>query len=233
MAAAILGLDIGTTACKGLLLADDGTVLAEASAPQPHHSPQPGWAEADAGVWWANACAVTRETLARVPGVAVRGVGVAGMLPALLTLDAAGRPIRRSIQQNDARTGDEIAAMEAATDRRAFLARTGSSISQQSVGPRVRWLRAHEPESIARVATICGSYDYIGYRLTGAPGIERNWALESGLYDLGTGDWADDLLALGRVPREWLPPLRWPTDPLGGVTPEAMQPLRRKRPGTS
>src|SRR5262245_60753874 len=126
MTAALLGLDIGTTACKGLLLAPDGGVLAEASAPQPHFSPQPGWAEADAAAWWENAQEVTRALLARVPGVAVLGVGVAGMVPALLLLDGEGRPLRRSIQQNDARTGDEIAAMEAQSDRGEFLARTGS-----------------------------------------------------------------------------------------------------------
>ena len=217
---ALVGIDVGTTACKGMLLATDGRVLAEASAPQPQYAPHPGWAEADAGAWWENTCAVSRALLAQAPGVAVRGVGVAGMVPAVLLLDGAGRPIRRSIQQNDARTEREIAEMRAATDPVAFLARTGSPISQQSVGPRVRWLRAHEPESVARVATVCGSYDYVVYRLTGALGIERNWALESGLYDLGSADWADDLLALGGVQRSWLPSLRWPHGLAGEVTPE-------------
>jgi xylulokinase len=221
MTAAIVGIDVGTTACKGLLLGLDGAVLAEASAPQPQFAPKPGWAEADAGAWWTSACAVTRELLARAPGVEVRCVGVAGMLPALLLLDGAGEPLRRSIQQNDARTGAEIDAMRAATDQAAFLARTGSLVSQQSIGPRVRWLRAHEPDLIARVAHICGSYDYVTYRLTGELGIERNWALESGLYDLGTAEWADDLLALGMVERGWLPPLRWPTEIAGAVTPAA------------
>ncbi len=221
MTAALVGIDVGTTACKGLLLGLDGAVLAEASAAQPQFAPQPGWAEADAAAWWTNACAVTRALLAQVPGVEVCGVGVAGMLPALLLLDAAEQPLRRSIQQNDARTGAEIDAMRAATDEAAFLARTGSPISQQSIGPRVRWLRAHESEMIARVAHICGSYDYVTYRLTGALGIERNWALESGLYDVQTADWADDLLALGAVERAWLPPPRWPTEIVGAVTPEA------------
>lgn len=221
MTAAIVGIDVGTTACKGLLLGLDGAVLAEASAPQPQFAPHPGWAEADAGAWWTNACAVTRDLLARVPGVEVRGVGVAGMLPALLLLDAAGEPLRRSVQQNDARTGVQIDAMRSATDEAAFLARTGSPISQQSIGPRVRWLRTHEPDTMARVAQICGSYDYVTYRLTGSLGIERNWALESGLYDLGAADWADDLLALGNVERNWLPPLRWPTEIVGSVTPKA------------
>jgi xylulokinase len=159
--------------------------------------------------------------MAQAPGVAVRGVGVAGMVPALLLLDERGEPVRRSIQQNDARTGPEIAAMRAEADTVAFLARTGSPISQQSIGPRVRWLRAHEPDAIARTAHLCGSYDYVTSRLTGALGIERNWALESGLYDLGTEEWADDFLALGAVERAWLPPLRWPTDIVGAVTPEA------------
>jgi xylulokinase len=221
--AAIVGIDVGTTACKGLLLGLDGAVLAEANAPQPQFAPQPGWAEADAAAWWANACAVARDLMARAPGVEVRGIGVAGMLPALLLLDAQGAPLRRSIQQNDARMGAEIEAMRAATDEAAFLARTGSPISQQSIGPRVRWLRGHEAGLIERVAHICGSYDYVTYRLTGTLGIERNWALESGLYDLGTADWADDLLALGMVKRDWLSPLRWPTEMVGEVTPGAAE----------
>jgi xylulokinase len=129
MPSATLGLDIGTTACKGLLLGLDGTVLAEASAPQPEYGPQPGWAEADAGDWWGNACAVTRALLAQVPGVVVRGVGVAGMVPVLLLLDGAGAPIRHSIQQNDARTGAEIAAMQAMRSWRGQAARSASSRS--------------------------------------------------------------------------------------------------------
>lgn len=221
MTAAIVGIDVGTTACKGLLLGPDGAVLAEASVPQPHFAPQPGWAEADADAWWANACAVTRELLAAVPGVEPRGVGVAGMLPALLLLDDQGQPLRRSIQQNDARTASQIDAMRAETDEATYLSRTGSPISQQSIGPRLRWLREHEPALVARAAHICGSYDYATYRLTGTLGIERNWALESGLYDLHIADWADDLLALGGVERGWLPPLRWPTDLIGAVTPGA------------
>src|SRR5947209_13410787 len=113
MSGMLVGIDVGTTACKGILLALDGTVLAEASAAQPEYAPHPGWAEADAGAWWANGRTVTRSLIAQAPGATIRGVGVAGMVPALLLLDAAGTPIRRSIQQNDARTGAEIAAMQA------------------------------------------------------------------------------------------------------------------------
>jgi xylulokinase len=217
---ALVGIDVGTTACKGVLLAADGSVLAEASAAQPEYAPHPGWAEADAGAWWENTCTVSRALIAQVPDTTVRGVGVAGMVPALLLLDAEGRPVRRSIQQNDARTGAEIAAMQAEMEAATFLSRTGSPISQQSVGPRVRWLREHEPDAVARTAMICGSYDYVVSRLTGVQGIERNWALESGLYDLQSQDWADDLLALGGVERHWLPPLCWPTEIVGTVTAE-------------
>jgi xylulokinase len=218
MIEALVGIDVGTTACKGMLLAPEGTVLAEASVPQPEYAPHPGWAEADAGAWWENACAVSRRLIAQSPEVTIRGVGVTGMVPALLLLDGAGEPVRRSIQQNDARAGAEITAMQTETETAAFLARTGSPISQQSIGPRIRWLRAHEPDTIARTARCCGSYDYVTYRLTGSFGIERNWALESGLYDLATGDWADDLCALGGVERGWLPPVRQPTEIVGRVT---------------
>src|SRR4051812_50064526 len=113
MTTALLGLDIGTTACKGLLLAPDGAVLAEASAAQPHFSPQPGWAEADAGAWWENAQAVTRSLLAQVPGIAVRGVGVAGGGPAPLLLHKEGAPPRPPVPQNNAPTRAAIAPRQA------------------------------------------------------------------------------------------------------------------------
>jgi xylulokinase len=208
--AIVLGLDIGTTSTIGILLDTDGAVLALADAPVALHSDHPGWAEEDPEEWWANTGAICRRLLAEagIAPAAVKAVGVTGMVPALVALDADGRPVRRSIQQSDGRTGAEVAALARDVDAARFLARTGNGVNQQLVAPRLRWLARHEPDAFARIATVLGSYDFIAGRLTGAPALERNWALEAGFLDLGTSAIAEDLVALGGIGPEKLPPLR-------------------------
>src|SRR5215470_19717955 len=99
----LLGLDIGTTSTIGILIDDKGGTLATASRPATLHSEHPNWAEEDPEEWWANVCAITRDLLAaaRVPPDAIAGIGVTGMVPALVLLGTDGMPLRRSIQQND------------------------------------------------------------------------------------------------------------------------------------
>src|ERR1039458_7628981 len=156
----LIGLDIGTTSTIGVLAAPDGRIVAERHRPVRLYSEHPGWAEQDAAEWWANACAILRE-LATIAGTAkLLGIGVAGMVPALVLLDAQGRVLRRSIQQSDGRTGAEIEVLRAAVDERAFFRRTGCGVSQQLIAPKLRWLARHEPETFGRIATVFGSYDY-------------------------------------------------------------------------
>lgn len=218
--AVLLGLDIGTTSTIGILVEAEGRVLALAEAPTTLLSEHPGWAEEDPEEWWRNTGLVCRALLARsgLAPAAVKAVGVTGMVPALVTLDAEGRCVRRAIQQSDGRSGAEVAALAAEVDPAAFLARTGNGINQQLLAPKLRWLAKHEPAAFARIATICGSYDFIAGRLAGAPRIERNWALEAGFLDLGSGEIAEDLVALGGIGRGTLPPLSAGEAIIGGVT---------------
>jgi xylulokinase len=218
--AILLGLDIGTTSTIGILIDTDGAVLALADAPVTLHARHPGWAEQDPEQWWANTGTVCRALLAEagLDGRQVGAVGVTGMVPALVTLDADGRCIRRSIQQSDGRTGAEVAELAREVDAAAFLRRTGNGINQQLVAPRLRWLARHEPDAFARIATVLGSYDFIAGRLAGAPALERNWALEAGFLDLSTGAVAEDLVALGGIGLGTLPPLRPGEAVIGTVT---------------
>lgn len=215
-----LGLDIGTTSTIGILIDDTGRTLALAQRPVELVSLHPGWAEEDPEQWWANVAAVCHELLARsgLRAGDVAGVGVTGMLPAVVLLDGAGRPVRRSIQQSDGRVTAEVAALRHEVDEAAFLVRTGNGINQQLVATKLRWLARHEPDALDRARSLCGAYDFIVRRLTGNPSLERNWALESGFYDLGTGDLADDLVALAGIDRSLLPSVRDGHEVVGGVT---------------
>ncbi len=221
----LLGIDIGTTATKGVLCDPEGRIVAEAEAPATLHSPQPGWAEEDPEEWWANIGRVVRECLGRagLPATAVAGIGVSGMVPTVVLVDEAGRVLRPSIQQNDARSYEEIQTFKAQVDEQDVLRRTGSPVTQQSIGPKLLWLRRHEPDVMRRAKRVMGSYDFIVYRLTGQPSIERNWALESGLFDLHREDWDDALLSLSTISREWLGPVHWPAEVVGTVTRRAAE----------
>jgi len=204
----VLGVDIGTTSTIGLLLDLPGRVLATASRPVALSSPQAGWAEEDPAEWWANLCSIVPELLARAGRRVgdIAAVGVSGMLPAVVLLDAEGRLLRPSIQQSDGRCGAEVREMRARIDEPAYLARAGNGVNQQLVGAKLAWLARHEPEIHARIATVFGSYDYINWRLTGRATVEQNWALEAGLTDIATGTLAQDLAEMTGVPWPALPP---------------------------
>ena len=229
----LLGIDVGTSATKLVLLDPDGGIVAEASEPAGYASPRVGWAEADADGWWRNVQTGVPRVLAAAGRSAndVAAVGVSGMVPALVLANAEGRVLRPSIQQNDARAVDEIRQIQAQTDAADIVARTGSAVTQQSIGPKLLWVRRHEPDVLARAAYVCGSYDLVVARLTGTWSVERNWALESGLYDLRTETWAPDLLALSKADPAWLPPIRRPSEVVGTVTSGASR-LTGLRPGT-
>jgi xylulokinase len=215
-----IGIDVGTTSTIGILIDTEGRTLALASRPTDLHSEHPGWAEEDPEQWWRNACAVTRELLQRSgrQGRDIAGVGVTGMLPAVVLLDGADRLLRRSIQQSDGRTGREVLELCAEFDPTAFVRRTGNGINQQLVAAKLRWLERHEPEVFARIGTVFGSYDYVNWRLTDIKALEHNWALESGFLELATGALAPDLIALGHIEPSVLPPVRSSHQVIGAVT---------------
>jgi xylulokinase len=213
----LLGVDIGTTATKALVITSDGEVAAAAERPVDLRSPFPGWAEEDIAQWWENVCSLMRT----LPAVDVAAVAVSGMTPCVIVLDANGSPLRPSIQQNDARAAAEVEKLGERLDAAGVLERTGSAITQQSVGPTALWLARHEPDIWRATRTIMGSYDYVSFLLCGNRSVERNWALESGLYDFRQDAWAEDICTAAGIDPSLLPPVRQAGDVLGEVTAEA------------
>lgn len=219
----VIGLDIGTTSTIGILVRLPDTVVKLVSRPVTLRSPKPGWAEEDPQQWWANVCAITRELL-ETSGVAaseITAVGVAGMVPAVVLLDADGGLLRPSIQQSDGRCAAEVEELKSEIDEAAFVRRAGNGINQQLVAAKLRWIEKNEPAVFSQVATVFGSYDYINWRLTDERRIEQNWALEAGFVDLASHELADDLIAHTHLPRGAVPPKALSHEVIGTVTPEA------------
>jgi xylulokinase len=221
--ACVIGIDIGTTSSIGILIDLPDRIVAIASRPVDLISRHPGWAEEDPQQWWRNTCEIIRQLLAADPALtgSLAGIGVAGMVPALVLLDSAGDILRLSIQQSDGRCAPQVQQLAAELDGDIFLRRTGNGINQQLIAAKLRWLAAHEPEIFAQIATVFGSYDFINYKLTGARRIEHNWALEAGFVDLADGLVAPDLVALAGIPLSTVPPIAESHAIIGHITPEA------------
>jgi xylulokinase len=233
MATLVLGIDVGTTSTKVVLADPAAGVLAQASEPVALSSPHPGWAEADPAQWWANLAALVPAVLAAasaakgkpVTAADIAAVATTGMVPAVIPVDGGGRPLRSAILQNDARAAAEIRELAAALPDLDFVARTGSALTQQSVGPTLLWLARHEPDAWASAVTVQGSYDWLATRLGAAPHAERNWALESGLFELET-DGAltplqpvrDTLARLAGIKPDVIPPVADPGTVIGDVS---------------
>jgi xylulokinase len=214
----LLGIDIGTTALKAVLLDPERGVVDQAGRPHTLRSPRPGWAEMDPAEWWSATRAACRELTARTPAGEIAAICVTGMVPAMVLLDGDGAVIRPSVQQNDARSVTQVQELRAAVDLDEFFAITGGTPNQQNVAPRWRWLAEHEPEAVNRCATLFGSYDYVTHLLTGARSLEANWAAESGLFDISRRAWHEPYLRQAGVAEETLPPVREPSEVVGMVT---------------
>jgi xylulokinase len=221
----LLGLDLGTTAVKAVVLDPARGLLASHSLPNAPASRHPGWSEQDAAAWLVNALELVPLVCAAagIEPSAIDGVGVAGCVPCVLALDENDWPLRPALLYNDARAHAEIDELSAELGAESVLQRTGAGISQQSVGPKLRWLQRNEPELWAQTRRIAGSYDWVAGRLADAEFSERNWALESGLYDLEIDDYAPDLCAAAGIAKELLGPIRDPRQVIGGVTPAAAE----------
>lgn len=219
----LMGIDIGTTATKIILIDLEGHVVTSVERPSTLISQRAGWAEEDANQWWKNVCQGVPECIQQtgIPPSEIGAIGVSGMVPTIVLLDKNDQVIRNSIQQNDARSVEEIEYLRSQTDATDILRRTGSAITQQTIGTKILWLRRNEPQSLEKATHLMGSYEFIAHRLTGEFHIERNWALESGYFDLYTEDWDDEILALSTIDRSLLANVHWPSDVIGKVTPEA------------
>jgi len=147
----VLGFDIGTTSTIGILLRLPDRVLALASRPVELSSPHPGWAEENPLQWWDNVCTISRELLQRggIEASEIEAVGVTGMTPAVVLLDANGQLLRPSIQQSDGRCGAEVAQLRRECDEAAFLAQSRRLRNFRRRTGAFDW-RMYEDEAISR-----------------------------------------------------------------------------------
>ncbi|GAA0263427.1 FGGY-family carbohydrate kinase [Cryptosporangium japonicum] len=217
----LLGIDIGTSSSKGVLVHPDGTLVASATREHGVSTPQPGWVEHDAvDVWWADFAALVTELLPAADEIT--GVGISGIGPCVLVTDADGRPLRPAILYGvDTRATAEIAELTDRYGAEEILARGGSPLTTQAVGPKLAWLRRHEPSTWAAARRLFMAGSWLVHELTGEYVLDHHSASQSSpLYDVDALAWAEDW-ANDIAPGLELPPLAWPGDVVGRVTARA------------
>lgn len=218
----VLGIDIGTTSVKTVLLSSSGKMVAEATRGHDLLSLHRNWAEERADIWWINAVETVKDIGQQIPSCLdnVVCIGCSGMVPAIVMLDENGEPVRNTIQQNDARAIEEIEAVTAALDQEKLYQQTGGTTNQQHIIPRLLWVKNHEPEAWNKTRTVMGSYDYILYKLSGTKCLELNWAAESGCYDIHKRVWLTEQLEQFGIDPNWLPKVGDPMEVVAHTLPE-------------
>jgi xylulokinase len=202
---ATVGVDIGTSGAKGVLLAASGAVLARAGASYPLLTPRPGWTEQEPEAWWRAAVEVLRQLAAAASGREIAGVGLSGQMHGSVFLDRAGLPIRPALLWNDARTHAECKEIERRVGRERVIAITGNQASTGFQAPKLLWLRRHEPEAASRIAKLVLPKDFVRLRLTG--GFATDMADASGtlFLDLLRRRYSEEMLDALEVPPGLLP----------------------------
>lgn len=205
---ALLGIDIGTSGCKALLIGIDGAVIAADTATYPLSQPRPGWTEQDPELWIEGARKAVAGALAKAPGVEILCVGLSGQMHGLTPLDADHRVLRPAILWNDQRNGAECAALtEAAGGLEGLLAATNNRMLIGYTGGKILWMRNHEPELFARMALMLNPKDYLRLRLTGEMASEVSDASGTGLFAVRRRQWATGLIETAGIDPALLPPV--------------------------
>ena len=202
-----LGIDLGTSGVKGVLVDGEQTVIDQASAPLEVTRPQPLWSEQDPESWWRATGAALSELRARRPSEmgAVRGIGLSGQMHGATLLDAAGNVLRPAILWNDGRSAAECAELERRVpDSRQI---TGNLAMPGFTAPKLLWVAGHEPEVFSRTAKVLLPKDYLRLRMTGDYASDMSDSAGTLWLDVAHRRWSGDMLAATGLPDSAMPAL--------------------------
>ena len=217
-----LGLDVGTSGVKAVLVDRSGDVVASATTSLTLQTPKPGWAEQDPDAWWSATVATVREVRAKAAHVKIASIGISGQMHSSVFLDRDGAVIRPALLWCDGRTTAECREIEqrvGGEDRLRDL--TSNPALEGFTLPKVLWLRNNEPAAFERLATVLLAKDYIRYRLTGVLATEPSDASATLMYDTAKLRWSDEILSALELDASILPRVGGSSEILGQVHPDA------------
>ena len=199
-----IGLDLGTSGLKAVLIDDAQSIVAEATAPLEAMRPEPGWSEQAPATWLDAADAAMQSLSAQTSLSGVKAIGLSGQMHGATLLDAGDEVLRPCILWNDTRSSVEAAEMDADPQFRAL---TGNIVFPGFTAPKLAWVAKYEPEIFEKTAKVLLPKDYLRLWLTGEAVAEMSDAAGTSWLDVGRRDWSDDLLSKTDLNRDHMPRL--------------------------
>jgi xylulokinase len=203
----LLGIDVGTSGTKALLIEPSGKVIASATKTYPLYTPKPLWAEQDPADWWDATIGAIREVLSTtgIAGTEVVGMGLSGQMHGAVFLDAKNNVLRPSILWCDQRTAAECDWITKTVGKEKVIELTSNPVLTGFTAGKIIWLRNNERDTYAKVCKVLLPKDYIRFRLTGAFATEVSDASGTSLFNVTKRAWAWEMLDATGIPREWMP----------------------------
>jgi xylulokinase len=218
----VLGIDVGTSSLKAVLLDAQGHTIDEATADYVLHSPQPGWTEQDPGDWWTAARSALAELWAKGHSPeSVEAIGLAGQMHSLVLLDEAGSVLAPAILWSDQRTAAECQEITDRLGAAELLTLTGNRALPGFTAPKLLWVRRHWPDVHRRARSMLLPKDFIRQRLTGELATDVSDASGTLLFDVRQRRWSDAVLEALEIDRRLLPAAYEGTARTGTVSAEA------------
>lgn len=201
-----IGIDLGTSAVKLLLVDEAGTIRRAVSRDYPLAFPRPGWSQQEPEDWWRAVEAGIPALLEGFDPAQVRAIGAGGQMHGLVALDGEGRVLRPAILWNDGRTARETAYLNTVIGRERLSAYTANIAFAGFTAPKLLWMRENEPALFGKIAKILLPKDYITYRLTGETVTDLSDASGTLLLDVKNRRWSREMLDIcglteGQLPR--------------------------------
>lgn len=220
----VIGIDLGTSAVKALLVTKSGEVAAEASRAYPLFHEHSGWSEQRPDDWVEATIEALKElsTAQGIDPTAIEGISFSGQMHGLVLLNGEGRPVRNAILWNDTRTTAECREIEAVLGE-DLLAITRNPALEGFTLPKILWVRKHEPEAFAEAELFVLPKDYVRYKLTGNLHMDYSDAAGTLMLDVAAKAWSVELLKAFQLPDSFCPPLVDSHDLTGTLLPDAAE----------
>ncbi len=224
----LIGIDVGTTGSKALLIDEEGNVIQSWTEEYPLYTPYPGWSEQEPEDWWQ----ATKKSIQRIISLSsispreIKGIGLTGQMHGSVFLDSKGNVLRRAILWNDQRTVkqcdeivERVGGISKLLDLTLNLALTGFT------APKILWLRDNEPETYSKVKKVLLPKDYIRYRLTGEYASDVSDASGTLLFDVKNRKWSKEMLSLLDISEDWMPKVYESPEITGTLLPSVAEEL--------
>lgn len=214
-----LGIDLGTSAVKLLLMDEAGRIVKVVSREYPLSFPHPGWSEQDPAHWWEAVVSGIRGVTEGVDASQVAGIGCGGQMHGLVVLDRADRVLRPAILWNDGRTAAETDYLNTVVGKETLSRYTANIAFAGFTAPKLLWMKAHEPDLFAQIDKIMLPKDYINYRLTGVHCTDMSDASGMLLLDVKNRRWSREMLDICSLEERQLPRLYESYETVGTLLP--------------